>query len=582
MNNYSKLTFRELLDQSRKLYSQRPALSFIGEKPITYEELYIAARNISGIITTLGIKKGDKIILLGENSPNWGIAYFAISTIGAVVVPILTDFSEAEVEKIIKHSEAKLIFVSSKFFSKIKGLDIQQIEAVILLNNFDLVDSKDFDPQTVTNYSIPTSKHFFPDDYIFSVPDEDELLSIIYTSGTTGRPKGVMLTHKNILSNIIATLKIQPVVETDRLLSILPLPHTYECTIGFLLPMFCGASVYYLPKPPTAAVLLPAMEIVKPTMILSVPLVIEKIFRNKILPELTSSPLKKRLYHTNFGRKFMHKIASKKLQKAFGGHIHFFGVGGAKLSYEVEQFMFEGKFPYSIGYGMTETSPLLSGCTPRIVRFRCAGFALPGQEMKIHNINPETGEGEIVVKGDNNMVGYFKEPELTKDIYTEDGWLKTGDLGAMDKDGYVEIKGRLKNMILGPSGENIYPEEIEEVINSHELVIESIVYELKGKLVARVHLNIEELENKYEHLRNSAKSINIEEIEKKYENLKNTAKNIQQNFEVYLDDRKEEIRQYVNSKVSGFSKLNTVVVQIEPFEKTPTQKIKRFLYTNRL
>lgn len=281
------------------------------------------------------------------------------------------------------------------------------------------------------------------------------------------------------------------------------------------------------------------------------------------MPGIHSSPLKRKLYNTSFGRKFIHKIAAKKLHKAFGGELHFFGVGGAKLSYEVEQFLYEGQFPYSIGYGMTESSPLLSGCTPKLVKFRAAGFALPGQEMKINDPDPLTGEGEIFVRGANNMIGYYKEPELTSAIYTNDGWLKTGDLGVMDENGYVELKGRLKNMILGPSGENIYPEAIEEVLNAHELVIESLVYELKGKLVARVHLNFEEIEKKYTH-------------------LKSSAKNFHSSLEGQMDELAEEIRIYVNSKVSNFAKLNMVVLQVEPFEKTPTQKIKRFLYTNRL
>jgi len=562
MDYLKKLTFREMLDNSREKFSNKPALSFVGENPISYTDLYNTAKNISGILVTLGIKKGDRVALLGENSPNWGIAYLAITTMGAVVVPILTDFSEAEVENIIKHSESKLVFVSSKFYSKTSNLDKNIVENRILLNNFQIIDSNDFNPDSITNYIFPSFTKPFPESFEFPIPEEDDLLSIIYTSGTTGRPKGVMLSHKNILSNAIATLKIQDVNENDRLISILPLPHTYECTIGFVIPVMRGSTVYYLPKPPTAAVLLPAMEIVRPTMILSVPLVIEKIFRNKILPGILESSLKKKLYSTNFGRKFIHKIAAKKLQKAFGGEIHFFGIGGAKLSYEVEQFLNEGKFPYSIGYGMTETSPLLSGCTPSLVKFRCAGFALPGQEMKIHNPDTLTGEGEIYVRGANNMIGYYKEPELTKDILTSDGWLKTGDLGVMDKNGYVELKGRLKNMILGPSGENIYPEAIEEVINTHELVIESLVHELKGKLVARVHLN-------------------FEEIEKKYEELKLSAKNWQNTLELHVEDMKKDILKYVNSKVSNFSKVNNVTVQNEPFEKTPTQKIKRFLYTNK-
>jgi long-chain acyl-CoA synthetase len=235
-------------------------------------------------------------------------------------------------------------------------------------------------------------------------------------------------------------------------------------------------------------------------------------------------------------------------------------VGGAKLAFEVEQFLHDGHFPYSIGYGMTEASPLISGCTPKITGFRQAGYSLPGQELRIDNPNPENGEGEIHVRGANVMQGYYKEPELTKEMFTEDGWLKTGDLGVLDSKGYIELKGRSKNMILGPSGENIYPEEIEDVINNHDLVSESLVYELKGKLVARVHLNYEELENRYSHLRDAAISM-------------------QQAMDTSIDEMLDEIRVYVNSRVSNFAKVNLIIIQTEPFEKTPTQKIKRYLYT---
>lgn len=560
MTNSYKLTLRDLLLQSQEFYSNKPSLSFVGEKPITYNELANATRNISGMLLSLGIAKGDKIAILGENSPNWGISYFAITSIGAIAVPILTDFSEIEIDNILEHSESKYLFVSAKMFSKITFDRRKKLQSIILINTLELVDDSVI-PSNSIEYKVPNTEYnpIF-DSFVFPVPEENDIAAIIYTSGTTGRSKGVMLSHKNILSNIKSTLKIQSVVSSDRLLSILPLSHSYECTVGFLLPLYCGASMYYIQKPPSASVLIPAMQQVKPTLMLVVPLVIEKIYKSKILPELTSSGLKKFLFSKTFTRKVLHRIAAKKLHKTFGGKLHFFGVGGAKLSFEVEQFLFEGKFPYAIGYGMTEASPLMSGCTPKIVGFRQAGYSLPGQEMRIDNPNTENGEGEIQVRGDNVMLGYYKEPELTKEMFTSDGWLKTGDLGVLDSKGYIELKGRSKNMILGPSGENIYPEEIEEVINNHDYVTESVVYELKGKLIAKVHLN-------------------YEAIEKKYCNLREAAINMQHEMDLRIEELKEEIRIYVNSRVSNFSKLNLVIVQVEPFEKTPTQKIKRYLYT---
>lgn len=559
MISLKKLTLRDIFFRSRMAYSDFPALAFAGNKPITYAEMASIVRNVSGMLNTLGVKRGDKIALIGENSPNWGMAYFSITTIGAVVVPILPDFSGTEMESIIHHSESKIVFVSARIYNQLNLNNLKGIDAFILLNNLEAIDEQTAKVDSSMAYVTPsTNVNVDYCDCEFPKPSEDDLAAIIYTSGTTGRPKGVMLSHKNLVSNILSTLMIQNVCETDRLISILPLSHTYECTIGFLLPMATGASVYYLDKPPTATVLLPAMQKIKPTMILSVPLVIEKIYKNKIKPELTASPIKRMMYGFPLTRKLMHRLAASKLMDVFGGEIHFFGVGGAKLSYEVERFMFEGKFPYSIGYGMTETSPLLSGCTPKLVRFRCAGFNLPGQEMMILNPNPDTGEGEILVKGSNIMVGYYKEPELTADMFI-DGWLRTGDLGVMDSHGYIEIKGRNKNMILSASGENIYPEEIEDLINKHEFVLESMVYEMKGKLVAKVHLNKEVVENYYNELKHSAKDWqhNAEEKSKRI-----------------MDD----IMHNVNSKVARFSKLNAIVEQHEPFEKTPTQKIKRFIY----
>jgi len=543
-------------------YADLPSLSFAGGKTITYNDLSIHITNTSGLLISLGIEKGDRVALLGENSPSWGIAYFAIACIGAVVVPILPDFSVAEVQRIIEHSGAKAIFVSSKLYQKIENVSRVGAPDVILLNNFQVVMPGEKVEELAVDYTLPDpianiefSGFYYPE------PKEEDLLAILYTSGTTGNPKGVMLTHKNIISNCLSTFQIQNINSNDRLVSVLPLSHTYERTIGFIMPLMKGASVYYLQKPPTAAVIIPALQMIKPTMMLVVPLVIEKIFRAKILPQLTSSKLKAKLYQNPFFRKLLHKVAARKLLKTFGGKLHFFGVGGSKLSYDVERFLFEGGFPYAIGYGMTEASPLISGCAPSLVKFRCAGFSIPGQEVRINDPNPATGEGEVWVRGANVMLGYYNDEQATKKVLTEDGWLKSGDLGILHPNGFIELKGRLKNMIVGPSGENIYPEDIEEVINTHAMVLESVVYEMRGKLIAKVQLNREELQAKYDM-------------------LKETAFNIQQMIDERIQEIMKEIQEYVNSRVSTFSRLHLVIEQVEPFEKTPTQKIKRYFYTS--
>jgi long-chain acyl-CoA synthetase len=317
-----------------------------------------------------------------------------------------------------------------------------------------------------------------------------------------------------------------------------------------------GASVHYLRKPPVPSVLLPALEKVKPTIMLTVPLIIEKIFRAKILPQFQKSLIVRGMYSVAPIRKILHKVAAGKLHKTFGGELRFFGIGGAKLDPTVERFLFEGKFPYAIGYGLTETSPLLAGATPGKTKIGSTGIAMEGVRLRIANADPVTGEGEIQAKGANVMCGYYKAPEITKEVFTEDGWFKTGDRGNFDKNNMLFIKGRIKTMIVGASGENIYPEEIESVINKMRFVLESLVVEKKGKLVAMIHLNMDEVENQFKHLKAEA----------------------QQYIHEKSEEILKEIHRKVNEEVNKFSRIQQVIHQPVPFEKTPTKKIKRFLY----
>ena len=561
------------------MYSGLPALSFVGEEPLTYADVKSHADALSEKLLALGVRKGDRVALLSQNMPNWGVSYLAITSMGAVVVPILVDFSGPEIENILSHSESRVIIVSEKQSGKLHQALPKSLKAAILaddlshisLGSLELngrIERKEEVAGIVAGEALP-------------VPAEEDLAAILYTSGTTGKPKGVMLTHRNILSNAVNTLGIQPVDQSDRLLSVLPLPHTYECTIGFIIPFMMGASVYYLDKLPTPAVLLPAMQAVKPTMMLTVPLIIEKVYQNRVKPKLTGSPVMRFLGKNRTAQKFFHKLAGKKIYKAFGGKLHFFGIGGAKLNAEAERFLRDAGFPYAIGYGLTETSPLLAGCSPKITKFQSTGFNLPGQEIKIDKPDPDTGEGEILARGPNIMKGYYKEEQVTKDVFTEDGWFKTGDLGSMDADGYLYIRGRLKNIIISPTGENIYPEDIEAVINSERHVLESLVYELKGKLVAKVHLNYEEIDQRYHHLRESAGESyqNFKETAgERYQDLKDSASNLYGQAQEKVKLRLQEIQHRVNSRLNRFSRLTLIEEQHEPFEKTPTKKIKRFLY----
>jgi long-chain acyl-CoA synthetase len=564
MRKLEKLTIKCLLEQSVESFSQRPALAFVGENPISYAAVYEKVRFVSQLLHKQGIITGDRVAILGENMPNWGITFLAVTCMGCIAVPILPDFHSNEVNHIIKHAECKSVFVSKRLYEKLIEGEFEKSTTLILMDDFSLIPPKT-KKDKLREAIKESGKEFaklkevalrFTKKMTAEV-QEDDLASIVYTSGTTGHSKGVMLTHKNIISNAISAREFQEITENDRFISILPLSHTMECTVGFVIPLLNGAAVFYLDKPPIARVLLPAMEIVKPTMIVAVPLILEKIYKTRILPKFNQKPLIRKLYKVPQIRRRLHQIAGKKLLESFGGELRFFGIGGALLAPEVELFLIEAGFPYAIGYGLTETSPLVAGCGPGKTRYRSTGNVLLDVRVKIHNPDKVTGEGEILVKGPNVMKGYYKDPDRTTEVFTEDGWFKTGDLGTFDEDQYLYIKGRLKNVILGPSGENIYPEEIEAKINKLEHVLESLVFQEQGRLVARIHLDYERLDKKY-HMRKISDS------------------QIEQEIRDFL----ETMRQSVNSEVSTFSRINKVIEQVEPFEKTPTHKIKRYLYSS--
>ena len=542
-----KMTFPATFNKTLSCFGTRDAYSFVGEQAITYNQADITIKALMAFLEKNGISSGDKVAILSSNMPNWGLTYFSITFMGAVAVPILPDFSATEVQNVLEHSEAKIIFVAASLMNKIEGYQNETLKTVVQIEDFNIVSS--------VSASCPFNSADKPQNQ-YNV-EENTLASIIYTSGTTGRSKGVMLTHKSIVLNAMKGRIIQPVDENDRFLSILPLSHTYENSLGLMLALLGGSSTYYLRKPATPAVLLPALEVVKPTIMLSVPLIMEKIYFNKILPTFREKAILNLLYKIPLFRKILHKAAGKKLYKTFGGELKFFGIGGSKLNKTVERFLSEAKFPYAIGYGLTETAPLIAGIGPAKQVLQSTGPAIDGLVLKLNNPDPKTGEGEVWVKSPCVMEGYYKEPQMTEEIITPDGWLKTGDLAILDANNNLHIKGRLKNMIVGASGENIYPEEIESVINNFRYVVESLVIEKKGKLVAMVHLNMEEFEKKYQHLK--------EDMSEKFEEKK--------------QELIAELQEYVNSQVSKFCQINMVVLQPVPFQKTATAKIKRFLYT---
>lgn len=543
MRRLEVLTIPAMLQASYRDFANNQSLIFVGEENLTYKQLENEVKKAALQLQQLGIKKGDKVAILSMNMPQWGIAFFATTVLGAVVVPILPDFHPTEIRNIVLHADVSAIYVSESLRTKLDNtLEIP----VIHIEEFQVVGQANQSP--IQSF----------DDLFLEYPkvEEHDLCSIIYTSGTTGKSKGVMLSHKNIVWTAQQSFLIQNIIPGDRFLSVLPLSHTFENTLGLILPVKYGATVNYLRKPPVPSVLLAALQQVRPTIMLVVPLIVEKIYKAKILPEINRKFITRSLYKLSVTRKLLNKIAAKKLYATFGGELKFFGVGGAKLDDNVERFLMEGEFPLAIGYGMTESSPLLAGAGVGKTRFLSTGKAMSGVELRIAEPDVLTGLGEIQAKGQNVMLGYYKEPEITKSVFTSDGWLKTGDLGCFDKEGNLYIKGRMKNLIVGASGENIYPEEIESLINRMEYVLESLVVQQKGRLVALVHLNMEELEQKYQNLKSEAV--------------------------IYLNDKTEEIlkdiQRKVNDELNKFSQIHRVVLQPNPFEKTPTQKIKRFLY----
>ncbi|MCL2801412.1 MAG: AMP-binding protein [Treponema sp.] len=513
-------------------YKNRTAFSLLCEEQITrqvtYAQMGSRAKQIASLLRQMGVKKGGRVMLLSDNCPEWPIAYFGIAIAGAVSVPLLTGFSPEQIKNIAEHSGISAICISEKMAEKLDSSKLfsgilSQIPCICIENinyNADInEESEDFDLQT-------------------SINDPDELATIIYTSGTQGSSKGVMLSSRNLISSALSSNEFFPIYPSDRLLSVLPLAHSYECGLGFLAPIFSGASITYLDRPPSPSILLPALKLLRPTAMITVPLLMEKIYNNAIGPKLEAN----KLYKFAPTRLLASWIAGRKLIAAFGGKIRFLGIGGAPLAPQVEKFLHNARFPYSIGYGLTETSPLVAGNTPLKFTF---GSGIAGSSI----VKLRVDKGEIQVKGPNVMIGYYNDAEKTKETFTDDGWLRTGDLGNLDNKGRLHIKGRLKAMILGPSGENIYPEEIEGLLGSSQLVEESLVYSgKKGELIALVRLS----------------EAAISEAAK-------TAAGV-------IEHALEELRIWANRKLAAFSRLSKIEIRYEPFEKTPTMKIKRYLY----
>ncbi len=577
--NYDKHTLGDIPRFGAEEFGELPALAMAGSEALSYRGLEASVRRAALDLLALGLAKGDRVVILSENRPEWGVASFSIARAGGVSVPILVDFPPEQVANIVEHSGARIVWASAKQRRKLEGLD----PGIRVLPIEDLAS--------------PERRAWDEGLDLAGLPQvvSTDLAAIVYTSGTTGRSKGVMLTHRNLIADALACESVIVLSPKDVLLSILPLAHTYEYTIGFLIPMMSGSSINYLDKPPSASALLPALASIKPTIVLSVPLVIEKVYRSGVKPKLE----KMALYRLAFFRPLLDRLAGRSLMRSFGGRIRFFGVGGAPLDPEVEAFLIRARFPHAIGYGLTETAPIIAAAKVGSTKVKMAGPPLGGAEIRIlplpgAHVPDAAAEGaaadqagEIIVRGPMVGPGYYKDPERTAEAFPADGYFHTGDLGFLDRKGRLYVRGRSKTMILGASGENIYPEEVEAVLNSSPFVAESLVYGDDEGLTALVQLKPEILDELASYLKEGL--MGAEKAAAKFgqsvgQALRHAVEQAgaaEQAVEGATKVLLARVKKETNERLAAFSRIAKVEAQTEPFEKTPTQKIKRFLYPRR-
>ena len=534
---------------------------FKGET-FSYYEVAKEVAKLHLMFKEAGIEKGDKIALIGRNNTRWCISYIATITYGAVIVPILQDFNPNDVINIVNHSESKLLFMGDNFWDDIEGDQIPNIDAVFSLTDYHVIYEKQGDKLTsymkniISHYREAYPRGFSSDDIKFPEVANDEICLLNYTSGTTGSSKGVMLTVNNLTGNVgFAMDMINPdngehyFRKGGRTLSFLPLAHAYGCTFDFLAPLACGAHITLLGRIPSPKILIEAMKTTRPNLVCSVPLILEKVYRKSILPLLEKGPMSIAMRIPLINTAIYSTIRSK-LMEQFGGCVELFIVGGAALNRETEDFLRTIKFPITVGYGMTECAPLISfEVSQRFKSGSCGRILGDGLlESKILSRDPQNIAGELLVRGEHVMKGYYKNEEATKAVLEEDGWLHTGDMCTMDADGTLYIRGRCKTMILSGSGQNIYPEEIEERLNNLYMVGESLVIENNGRLTALVVPDYELA---------TAEGINLE------------------NLQEIMDKNLQEL----NNMVASYEKVANIVIHREEFVKTPKRSIKRYLYS---
>lgn len=549
----SEQSFLKIMENSVKTNWELPALTDYKGTTFQYKEIARKIAKLHILFEAAGIQKGDKIALIGRNSSNWAVVYIATLSYGAVIVPILHEFKPETVHHIVNHSEAKLLFTGDVVWENLQAASMIHVKAIYSVDKFELLHTTDQQNQyAIENlnrlFGEKYPKSFGKDDLHFHEDQPDELAVISYTSGTTSHSKGVMLPYRSLWSNFMFAQEVLPGIQQgSNVVSMLPMAHMYGMAFEFLYEFGRGAHIHYLTRNPSPKVIFEAFQEIKPDIIIAVPLIVEKIYRKQIQPIIERPAIKTMLKLPIIDATITDKIRNT-LTEAFGGNFIEIIIGGAPFNRETEDFFKRMKFPFTVGYGMTECGPIISYAPWKTHALHSCGRAAPRMEIRIDSTNPAEIPGEILVKGANVMLGYYKNEAATQAAFTEDGWMRTGDMGVLDAEGNLFIKGRCKTMILGPSGQNIYPEEIEDQLNTMNLVSESLVIDIGGgKLEALVYPDFEAADKE---------GVSFEQ----------------------LGPIMEQNRIALNQSIPAYSQITKIRLMTEEFEKTPKRSIKRFLY----
>ena len=545
-------SLNKLFENCFKEHWNYPALSNYKGECLHYKDVARRIEKLHIVFEECGLQKGDKVAICGRNQANWAVVYLATLTYGAVIVPILHEFKESSVHHIVTHSESRILFVGDQIWEGLSEAEMPHLEAAILISDFSIPYAKeqhilDVRERLNERFGMKYPKNFGPEHIKYHVDEPEELAMINYTSGTTGFSKGVMIPYRSLYSNVLFAQEVVPEVTAgENVVSMLPMAHVYGMLFEFLYEMTVGAQVHFLTRMPTPKIIMEAFAEVRPKVVIAVPLIIEKIYKSKLQPIINKMSMRVLLRLPVIEQKIRNKIHDT-LINVFGGNFVEVIIGGASFNREAEQFFKKVGFPYTVGYGMTECGPIIAYAPWRKNKTFSCGYAAPRMEVRVDSPDPLHIPGEVQTRGDNVMLGYFKDPENTAAAFTQDGWFKTGDMATIDEEGFIFIKGRSKSMILGPSGQNIYPEEIESVLDNMPYVAESLVTEKEGKLVALVYPNFELA------------------------------------AEAQIGDQKlkeimEENLRLLNEEQPNYAKVAKIRIFPEEFEKTPKKSIKRYLY----